>query len=93
MPKPPIQDSYNTKQLMRFIRIITLFVFSFATPGKYTLAQTAEIDRIQKLLQSDVKGQARIDLLTALAYENFDVNDSLALIYSQQALEASIEEK
>lgn len=93
MPKSPIQDSYNTKQLMRFTRIITLFVFFFATPGTYALAQTAEIDRIQKLLQSDVKGQARIDLLTALAYENFDVNDSLALIYSQQALEASIEEK
>jgi signal transduction histidine kinase len=55
--------------------------------------QTPEIDSLQKLLKTKLKDTLRIDILSQLAYANFDVNDSLAMIYSRQALEESIEIK
>jgi signal transduction histidine kinase len=55
------------------------------------LAQATEIDSLEKLLKTNLEIEARIDILNQLAYQNFDVNDSLALAHARKALKASIE--
>lgn len=78
---------------MKFIPLILISIHLLSFLGEPVFAQTTEIDSLQKLLKTDLRGNKRVDILNQLAYEYFDVNDSLAMIYSNQALEASLKAK
>jgi len=74
---------------MKSVRPI-LIALILSSSGGSVFAQTTEVDSLQKLLKTNLRGDMRVDILNRLAYENFDVNDSIAMIYSHQALEKSI---
>jgi signal transduction histidine kinase len=71
-----------------FLTVLLLLVWEVKTFG-----QSAEIDSLQRLLKTNLEERARIDIINQMAYQHFDVNDSLAMVYAQQALEASRKNK
>jgi PAS domain S-box-containing protein len=56
-----------------------------------SFSQDRTIDSLESLLKSGVKGEERVDVLNELSYNHYDVNDSLANSYAQQALSLSSE--
>ncbi len=78
------------KIMKGFGTIIVLCVSLFARP---VIAQNQTIDSLQKVLLSDHSVLKKIDVRNQLAFEYYDVNDSLALHHARQALEESIKNK
>jgi PAS domain S-box-containing protein len=56
-------------------------------------SQQNVLDSLESLLKSSVTNREKVDLLNQLAYNNYDVNDSLAFHYAEQALALSIDAK
>lgn len=50
-------------------------------------------DSLEQLLKTKLTQTGRVDVLNELAYNNFDVSDSMAMVYARQALKTAIEIK
>jgi tetratricopeptide (TPR) repeat protein len=74
---------------MPFLKKLFLF-FSFLLVTFLSEAQQNMLDSLEAKLKSRLSIRERADLLNQLAYNNFDVNDTLAFEYAKQALEFSI---
>ncbi len=77
---------------MRSIKHLTL-LFLFFTLSLPLHGQNRLLDSLALLLKSNINKHQRIDVLNELAYNNYDVNDTLALVYANQALELSVQTK
>ncbi len=83
--------AFNLLLIMRGFRIIlVLYVSFFARP---VFAQNQIIDSLQRVLVTDLSVQQKIDVYNQLAFEYYDVNDSLALHHARKALDESIKNK
>ncbi len=71
-----------------FKKLSLLFPFLLAT--FLSVAQQDILDSLEAKLKSRLIGRERVDVLNQLAYNNFDVNDTLAFEYAKQALDLSI---
>jgi signal transduction histidine kinase len=73
--------------------VFILIALRLLCQGEIAFGQTQEIDSLQRLLKTNLDERARIDIINQLAYQHFDMNDSLAMVYAQQALDASRKNK
>ncbi len=63
-----------------------LVIFVFLIHVQTLLAQRPQVDSLKGVLHSGVSGEKRIDALSALAYQLYDSEDSVAFSLSKQAL-------
>lgn len=92
--EPFLAVGCSLARFTKFVCIVWFVFFSiFITAPEVVFAQPKEIDSLQKLLQNASTAQQRIDLLNQLAYQYFDANDSLAMVYAQEALNASLKKR
>jgi PAS domain S-box-containing protein len=64
--------------------------FPFLLVAFLSVAQQDILDSLEAKLKSRLDSRTRVDVLNQLAYNNFDVNDTLAFEYAKQALALSI---
>ncbi len=57
--------------------------------GGVLFAQTPQADSLKALLRTERNPQRQVDLLNDIAFELFDINDSLAQFFAQQAAETA----
>ncbi|MBY0435911.1 MAG: PAS domain S-box protein [Cyclobacteriaceae bacterium] len=69
-----------------FSRLIFLFCLAISL---CSLGQRKERDSLNQLLKTKLDDKTRVDILNALAYNNYDFEDSTALALAHQALELS----
>lgn len=75
-------------KLVRSLSLVTvLYAFLFACP---VFAQNQFIDSLQRVLLTELSVRQKIDVRNQLAFEYYDINDSLALNHARQALKESI---
>ncbi len=55
----------------------------------YVFSQNISKDSLKSLLEKRLDDEQKVDVLNTLAYEYYDFNDSLGLIYAEQALKLS----
>ena len=65
--------------------VAAIHLASLEAPG-----QDPSMDSLKSLLASGLDGRQKVDVLNQLSYFHYDVNDTLALHYAQEALSVSI---
>ncbi len=67
----------------RFLFLLTL---ALLTQAHSLLAQRSQVDSLRSLLKTSISGEKRVDVMTELAYELYDFEDSVAFSLAKQAL-------
>ncbi|NBP70734.1 MAG: hypothetical protein EBU52_18595, partial [Cytophagia bacterium] len=57
----------------------------------FTFAQSQVRDSLKTVLDKSTNDRQKVDAMNALAYEYYDINDSLAFIYATDALQLSLD--
>lgn len=69
-------------------RHLAFLFFCLSTIGPFNLYGQA-IDSLSRLLKMEADDRKKVDILLSLAYEYYDMNDTLGFNYSRQALQLS----
>jgi signal transduction histidine kinase len=73
-------------------RYLKFFVIAFFTilllePAEGFSQRKTVLDSLKSLLQdNDISGQQRVDILNELAYQHYDINDSIGFVFARQAV-------
>jgi hypothetical protein len=84
----PFHLHLKIEQGSSIITVLCAFLFSYQVS-----AQNQIIDSLESALLTRLSIQQKIDIRNQLAFQYYDVNDSLALNHARQALEESIKNK
>src|SRR5690349_19267424 len=81
-----LESTINCCKLdLHMFRLTFLFFWCFLI-GLQVQAQREVKDSLISLLKAGVEGEKRVDVLSVLAYQYYDFDDSLASTYASQAL-------
>lgn len=70
-----------------FVSLLAFTLTSFPC----ALAQSLSKDSLKSLLNTNLSDEQRVDVLSTIAYEYFDYDDSLGLWYAEESLKLSLE--
>ncbi len=74
------------------IRVFLLFIYGLLL-AQQALSQRHVKDSLLNVLEKSARSSNKVDLLNALSYEYYNINDSIALAYATQALQEAVKLK